>query len=275
MTHLSPSHLFVLNELKSGPVTQKHLLAMHSGFSVPAIYLAIRDLVQKKIIIKTGNNISMNVLWIQNEIDILNELLVEHVDIGKNKRAKLNKFPTELNPGDRLHYKFTSYAELDTMWGSITITLVGTHKNQTPDYYYVWDPVPFWFLYSEQDFVQSVKMLRTHKYDALYSYLPLSHTLLSTIATWSKSHQIRTSALTDTQFPNNKTYNVFGDYVVTADLGQLYTAIYTLFTTRPTATIDDLHDMLNTTVCDMKLTIEHNAKKAAKLKKVFKKYFAI
>jgi hypothetical protein len=274
MTHLSPSELYILEKLSNGPLPTASVVETTEGFSSPTLYTALRSLAEQHILTKVGDMVLLNIFWIENEVATWQKLASAHTKIGRKKPQshQLRKFPTDLGPGEKVRYKFKNYYQLDTFWMTVPVSLMATVVGNSSERWLVWEPLPFWRLYSERDFLQTSAAIKKYLWELLYACLPLENLSGKTMISWARKNDIRASVIDDARLKKDEYINVHGPFVITTRLGTLHKKLEDLFKKSGEVDKQVLEELLRGEY-DLTLTIEHNQKKANNFQKVFAKYF--
>lgn len=226
--------------------------------TIQGVYKALRELIKEDIVVKHKKNYSINNVW-------------------REKVGKLfsSKYQFKLSPGEQIIYRFNKIIHLDAFWKS---TLSDIQK-ETGDYP-TFDAVPhqFWFYAegrreSEVEYHTSFDTKKIYLFSIIGGTTEMDKKMKALMQ--SEFHQVH---LTDkTPFTLRDNITVMDSYIIVTKISNaLATAINTVY--KSISSEQELKTRLNELYKKpgiIKLTIEHNQKKAMILRKKMSHNFYI
>ena len=264
----------IVKRLKNGPVLTLDLVQKikqdRPNTTKQAVYAAVRKMKAEEMILTVKGASSLNMTWINEMITYL-DLAKRHY-VNKGSQGSI----LDMEDGERIKYYFTDSHRGDIFWTHAYFLLLENLASDEPVFLY--NPHE-WFLLAREENERSV----------IRSTVSAGHLFLLTACgeTFLDKHIRKQFDGTDSQynllrqplFPDTNYYlNIFGDYLievwldkkVAADIESLYrsTGAWSESVSGTFRNILELNGRL-------RMVISRNHAKAERLKKMFRKGFAI
>ncbi len=232
-----------------------------------SVYLALRNLRKKEVVIMANKIASLDHLWIKNMKDFFGT--AESIYMGKNTGETF----LDLKDGENIEYRFKSPLATDIFWAHAFSILFGSLKKMAPIFLY--NPHQ-WFLIvrrkTEKQLMQESKKTGHPWLQIIANNTPLDLKARNEF----KGDMNRCQVLTHNTFSENYYVNIFGDFLIEAwldkDTSSKIDSVY-----KNNSELEKASLMLSEIVTNNKgknrLRISCNQRKAQKIKKLFGKYF--
>jgi hypothetical protein len=254
--------IFLVDEIKK----------MRKGTTKQAVYHSLRDLLKEEVITKHKKEVALNQLWIKKLHDFAKETDRSYALKFENK-ISLEQFEL-LNEKDKISYTFRNFDYYDVFWAH-TFSLI-TKRIDSRSPLYLYNPHEFFILVREKREKYLINWMKKNNRSV---YLTLgSDTPLDKQFSKNYSSDIFQVAIDPKfNFPNNYYLGVIGDYVFETffdkELCDKIEKIYLKCASESKAR-EELEKIVSKKY-KMKLSIQNNPTKAAKLKKKLSKNFFI
>lgn len=240
------------------------------GTTKQTFYQALRKLKREEVVVVRGRNISLSHIWIQK--------MSEFFDEAKRNYSGITGIGEDfllLDEGEKVSYAFKNPHTTDIFWGHAIAILEKHMKHGVP--VCIYNPHE-WFLIvrrrSEEKLFEQIVNSEKKLLILVGSRDPLDIHIGKTI----HNPQIQYYASADVDFGKRNYYvNILGDYIIEAWLDQNASRAIDMFYKNN----NNLNDVRGETLSDIvsrkgknKLSISRNAKRAEKLRNIFKKSFA-
>jgi len=258
----SRKSIFLIDEIKK----------KRKGTTKQAVYHALRDLLKEEVITKHKKEVALNQIWIKKLHDFVKE-----ADKNYSFRYTRKESPAEyelLNEGDRISYAFCNFARYDVFWAHTFSLIAKRLDNCSPLYLY--NPHEFFILVREKSEKYLMDWMKKNNRPV---YLTIGNdTFLDKKFSRNYSSDIFQVAI-DPKFNFSKNYylGVIGDYVFETIFDNVLVdrveRVYSKYDDEAKAA-KKLENIIAKKY-KMKLIIQNNPKKAAKLKRKFSKNFFV
>ena len=259
----------IITMVGSNPVRTTDLIAniqkVRPGTPKQSVYLALRKLTKKEIIVISGKKVSIHHLWASKMLDFFQNVL------GGNQN---NIGSVQLDDGEDVIYKFNSLLSLDMFWGHIITGLIKRMKPSKQAYLY--NPHE-WFLIA-RDLLERELLKESQKLNIPFLFIISGDTPVDRITKkhlenkGAKCHLVKKDL-----YQSNYYMNCFGDYIIEVWVHKsISKKIDDLY--RELESIDDnfkskLKNIIEEKGHTHKIRISRSLTKAGKIEKKFKKYF--
>ncbi|HOZ36276.1 MAG TPA: hypothetical protein PLR18_00390 [bacterium] len=266
---------YILDILKDGPKETLDLILRIKkqipGTTKQGVYTALRVLNQEEIIIVSGGEVTLNILWLNR--------LAEYTRQAKNSYADSeteSEYFLRLENGDRAQYYFKNPALLDSFWGHVLVELMRKVKNDPNMFSY--NP-HYWFLFGRRE--SELQYLSCFpNYQKKFLLISADKTALDKTVNQDQEKMtdyFQYCMLGKALFEKNNYYfNVIGDYLVevlidkmTADEIELF---YQKYEALNESRIKEFKGIIERPGKN-KFIISKNPQKAARLRKKLVKFF--
>lgn len=265
ITHLQKQSWAIVELIEKLRISQPKLTKQ-------AVYQVIRRLRKSEIVVVTSKKVALSSLWIDRMYDFF--AIAKRVYEGG---AMENTFSQEsfllLEDGDQITYVFKNPKTTDIFWGHASNVLRGVMPAGEP--LYIYTPHE-WPLLARKETEKALMKLGAEEGHPWYVYIPYKTPLDElTKSLFARPHMAHTES--KHYFKENFYINTHGDYIIEVSLDSKTQKSIDDFYKNYSVWNQEAKDRLNHIVSHMKgknkLTISRNAKKAARYKKFFKKYF--
>src|SRR5262245_35928335 len=126
----------ILAEQSSSDVRRLHheVASRHRHFSLPAVYKELRNLQEQGVVVRRKKELSLNMTWILNLIDLADRMYDTHVE----SPVPANVLPLETG---KTTFRFSNLARVDDFWMHAAILMLQHSQRKTM---FQWFPHP-WF----------------------------------------------------------------------------------------------------------------------------------
>lgn len=131
--------------LQNGPVLKRDVLrhvVQENRVTVQGVYKELRRLIKNSTLLLHNNTLSLNLMYIQKELEKWQRTRERYEDIEQN-----NQEFSKLKEGKSMTVKFKDLKSLDMYWVHISV-LISTYKKDMPSYALIPHD---WFFYATQD----------------------------------------------------------------------------------------------------------------------------
>lgn len=234
-----------------------------------SVYLALRKLKSKEIIVLRGKMVSLHQSWVVEMKNFFTEIDSQH--LNPNEANLLN-----LQDGESVTYKFNSLVSLDMFWAHAFMLFVNTIP--TGGSIFLYNPHE-WFLIarkqSEVGLIKEVKRREIHWQHLIASKKPLD----TEITKYFDGNLTQCHLLNKHLFENNYYLNNFGNFHIEVWLDKRAVEeiemIYNTYNKLDIVVINLLRQIIENKKYKHKMKISKNTAKGVKIFKLFKKYFFI
>jgi hypothetical protein len=274
MDFITPTNIeeIIISDLshssRTGEALLKSAQQYKKGFTKQALYLVLRRLMEKEVVVKHGKTFSLSQLWIVR----MNEFfVVAGKQYGVDDRNG-NDF-LALSEGDKIQYGFKNPVEADKFWAH-AFNILGTLVNQK-------EPLCFynpheWFFLARKESEGFLFLELKKKEQKVWMIVGGTSTLDKHSAQYFDGKILQYYMAKEVLFEARNYYlNIFGDYILEARIDEKVAEKVDEFYEMHTNVTDETTKLLTSLLTQGKttITITRSKKKADKLKKVFKPYF--
>ncbi len=232
-----------------------------------SVYLALRNLKKREIVILANKTVSLDHLWIKNMKNFFGA--AESIYTGKDYGETF----LSLQDGEALEYKFKSPLATDMFWAHAFSLLFSTLKSKEPIFLY--NPHQWFLLVREKTEKQLMQECRVTGHPWL-QIIGNKSPLDTDAHKEFKGTMNRCQTLSKAEFPDNYYVNIFSDFLIEVwldkDTSTKISSVYKANVGKVKAA-----QLLSEIVANSKgrnrLRITRNLKKAEKVRRIFKKYF--
>lgn len=242
------------------------------GTTKQAVYHALRNLLKEEVITKHKKEVALNQIWVKKLSDFAKEM-DENYSLKFKKKKSLEEFEL-LNEGDRISYTFRNFDYYDVFWAHIFSLIIKRLDSRSPLYLY--NPHEVFILVREKSEKYLMDWMRKNNRSV---YLTIGNdTSLDKQFSRNYSSDIFQVAV-DPKFNSPKNYylGMIGDYIFETIfdnvLADKVEQIYSKYDSEDEAA-KELEKIVEKKY-KMRLVIQNNPQKAAKLKKKLSKKFFI
>lgn len=239
--------------------------------SKQAVYQVLRELKKSEIIIVTSKRVSLSSLWINRMHEFFTT--AKYAYEGVDSKDSLAESFVKMEDGDRIVYEFKNPESTDIFWGHVSHILRAMMPANTP--MLIYEPHN-WFILARKGIEMEIMDRSAAEGHPFYVYIPAT-TLLDkyTKSLFSKPHSCHLENIH--YFKENFYINTHGDYIIEVVIDPKTQSqidkFYNTYTTWDADAASEIKRIVLHMKGRNKLTISRNAKKAAKYKKIFEKYF--
>lgn len=261
----------VIAELSRSNRTAEALLKIaqlhKTGFTKQALYLVLRKLIEKEIVIKHGKLFSLSQPWLRKMSLFFSIAEKQYGNTGESNEI------LRLSDGDKILYSFKNAEEADKFWAH-AFHVFGTFlAGKEPIYMY--NPHE-WFFFARkesEEFMFTEAKKRNQKIWLIAAGVSI---LDKYIGKYFDGSTLQYYMTEEVLFEARNYYlNIFGDYIIEARIDEKVAEKVDDFYKTHTKVTDETTRLLTSLLTQGKttITITRSKKKADKLKKVFKPYF--
>lgn len=252
---------------RSGEVLLKSAQLHKKGFTKQALYLTLRKLIQKEVVIKHGTLFSLSQPWLQ-------KMSLFFTIAGKQygNRSESNEI-LRLSDGDKVVYSFKSAPEADKFWGHAFHVFGIFLAGKEPIYMY--NPHE-WFFFARKESEEFLFLDAQKRNQKIWMIVGGTSTLDKHTGKYFDGSILQYYMTEEVLFEARNYYlNIFGDYIIEARLDEKVAEKVDEFYKTHTKVTEETTKLLTALLTQGKttITITRSKKKADKLKKVFKQYF--
>jgi hypothetical protein len=264
---------YILLLLKGGPISTTNLLAKiqksKSGLTKQGFYKTLRILIQEEVVVVRNKIVSLSHVWILKMSQFF-----ENAKRSYSIETAGEDFLL-LGDGEKVSYTFKSPEQTDMFWGHAFSVLVDTMKE---DNVFLFNPHE-WFLFARYD-TERVLFDGVLKRNKKLFVLSGNNTPLDVFSKKDFDGDKSQYFTLDTNPFEKQNYyvNVFGDFLIEAWLDENVSQNIDAWYKKHTAATDEAIEELKQIVVQKgrnKFSISRNARKAEKIKSLFKKYFHV
>ncbi len=265
---------YILLFLQKGSLKTSELLEniqdIRPGTTKQALYKILNKLKTEEVVVVRSKYVSLSSIWINRMAQYFTTAQRLYTTQGTPSEDFL-----QLEDGDKITYTFKSPNLTDIFWGHAFGILTEVTKQEPV---YIYDPHE-WFLLarpeSEQKLFDQVQEKNKQLFILIGNNTPLDIAIGKEIV----GDMVQYHTLPTDIFKKDNYYiNILGNYVIEVwldpKISKEINSFYKTHTTIDESCKKELKEIIERQSKN-KLVISHNARKAEKLKKVFKKYFYI
>ena len=276
MNILSPKRIdeHIISILRKGPLTCLEIVSKinerRPQTTKQAVYSALRMLKSREQIIILKGTASLSIAWLNKMTSYL-ELATQSYFQGDHQGSLL-----DLKDKEKIKYYFNSIHKADLFWTQAYYLLLEALPDEEPVFLY--NPHE-WFLVSRPENETTI-VSETIRKNHLFLLTVGGNTFLDHhVKKFFNGEQSQYNVLSKPLFPKNNYYlNVFGDFIIEAWIDDhISNKIEVLYnnTSKWSADIQKESEKILALNGKMRIVISRNRKKAEKIKRSLRKYFAI
>lgn len=251
----------------------EELRKTQSKLTKQAVYQVIRSLRKSEIVIVTSKKVALSSVWIDRMYEFF--ATAKNIYEGASEKNLSQDNFLSLEDGDQITYLFKNPRTTDIFWGHASNLLRTVMPKDEPLYIYTTHE---WPMLVRQE--TELALMKSSEEDGhpWYFYVPYKDPLDEYVKQFfTRPSMIHNEA--KHYFKENLYINTHGDYLIEVAIDPKTQKSIDDFYKTYSVWNDDAKGRLNFIVSHMKgrnkITISRNAKKAAKYKQFFKKYFHV
>lgn len=253
---------------RTGEALLKTAQLHKAGFTKQALYLVLRKLMEKEVVVKHGKTFSLSQVWIVRMNDFF---ALAGKQYGVDDRNG-NDF-LALSEGDKIQYAFKNAIEADKFWAHAFNVLASLVAQKEPICFY--NPHE-WFFLARTESEKFLFFDLQKKKQKVWMLIGAASALDKHTGQYFDGKILQYYMTEEVLFEARNYYlNIFGEYIIEARLDEKVAEKVDEFYKTHTKVTDETTKLLTSLLTQGKttITISRNKKKAEKLKKVFKPYF--
>ncbi len=262
----------VINLLMSGPIRTTKIVEkiqeMRTLTPKQSVYLALRELKKKEIVVISGKIVSLNQLWISRMKNLFDEAYVKSSDAKEDNVLLLQE-------KEYINYKFNSLISLQIFWEHLYQLFLKNSKNNMALCYHPHE----WFLISRKESELNLLEESEKRKISLFELVAGKQPLDLVIKKYYDGEISQIDFIGKNVYPHNYYIECFDDYVIEVWLDERTVdeieKIYQIYSVVNEEVIDLFQSIIKETGYNHKMKISRNHKKALKLKNLLNKYFFI
>lgn len=238
-------------------------------FTKQALYVILRRLIKDEVVVKHGAQFSLSSVWIGKMAQFFAEVQGRY-GIQRERVDFLN-----LEDGNKISYAFKNPLEADRFWGH-AFDVLGARLAQLEPLY-IYNPHE-WFFFARAESEQALFTALQKRGQQVWLLCGGATELDREVKRYFDGTVLQYHMLTEVLFGARNYYlNIFGDYIIEAHIDPHVAAEVDTFYEATTSLTPEVPARLTALLAKgkTKLTISRNARKAAKLKKLFAPYFYV
>lgn len=261
----------IIAELSRSNRTAEALLKIvqlhKAGFTKQALYLVLRKLIEKEIVIKHGKLFSLSQPWFRKMSLFFSIAEKQYGNTGESNEI------LRLSDGDKILYSFKNAEEADKFWAH-AFHVFGTFlAGKEPIYMY--NPHE-WFFYARKESEEFMFTEAKKRNQKIWLIAAGVSVLDKYIGKYFDGSTLQYYMTEEVLFEARNYYlNIFGDYIIEARIDEKVAEKVDEFYREHTKVTDETTKLLTALLTQGKttITITRSKKKADKLKKIFKPFF--